>query len=219
MGTVHLRPHWSLIVCFLFCPATGLGAPQEEDINYEMVRCNPILRHVLSANSPYPTATTEESAEYKFRENWVDAQVDRFVEQTYHKLSELKASVQRASSASSELAADNSGNRAQALVTLRQALIKTENQSKDLRTSLSMVLVDLETKDKFQVKVSLASQAAGFKAEIEALSEQTANAERFIRDYFFKPTHVTSIADLKSANMLDYLKRVERIAHAIREKL
>jgi hypothetical protein len=82
-----------------------------------------------------------------------------------------------------------------------------------------MVLLELNTKDKFEVKVSRDAEAAGFKAELESLSEQTANAERFIREYFFKPTHVTSLADLKSANMLDYLKRVERIARAIREKL
>ncbi len=221
MRTVHPRSRSGLIVLLVsfLCPA-GFAAPQEkEDINYEIVRCNPILRQVLSANSPYPDSTNQGSIEYKFRENWVDTQVDHFVKQTYTKLSELKASVQQASSASSELAADDSGKRSRVLVTLRQALVKAEDQSKDLRTSLSMVLVELPTKDKFDVKVSRGAQAAGFKVEIESLSEQTANAERFIRDYFFKPTHVTSIADLKSANMLDYLKRVERIARAIREKL
>lgn len=184
-----------------------------------MVRCNPILRQVLSANSPYPDNTNDQSVEHKFRENWVDSQVDYFVKQTYLKLNELKASVQQASSASSDLAAEDSGKRNQALASLRQALVKAEDQSKDLRTRLSMVLVDLPTKDKFEVKVSRGAQAAGFKTELESLSDQAANAERFIRDYFFKPTHVTSVADLKSANMLVYLKRVERIARAIREKL
>jgi len=225
MRTVHLRPYSGLTLLFVLglCPS-AFAAPQEagppaEDINYEMVRCNPLLRQVLSANSPYPDSTNEASIEYKFRENWVDNQVDHFVKQTYLKLSELKASVQSASSASSDLVGDDSGKRAQAVTALRQALVKAEDQSKDLRTSLSMVLVELAAKDNFDVKVSREAEASGFKIEIESLSEQTANAERFIRDYFFKPTHVTSIADLKAANMLDYLKRVERIARAIREKL
>lgn len=208
-----------LLLLIWLCPAGFAALQEEEDIDYPMVRSNPILRQALSVNSPYPDSTDEASLEHKFRETWVDNQVDHFVRQTYRKLSDLKASVQRASSASSELSTENSGKRAQALVTLRQALAKAENQSKDLRTSLSMVLIDLRTKDKFDVKVSRGAQVLGFKVEIQSLSEQTANAERFIRDYFFKPTHVTSLADLKEANMLDYLKRVERIARAIREEL
>lgn len=195
------------------------AAPQEEDINYAAVRSNPILRHVLSANAPYPDSSSEESIEYRLRESWVDNRVDYFVKQTYLKLTDLKASVERASSASSELTVEDSTKRAEAIAALRQALVKAEDQSRRLRNSLSMVLTDLQSKDKFDVKVSGKAEATGFKVELELLSEQTAQAERVIRDYFFKPTHVTTVSDLKDANMLDYLKRVERIARSIREKL
>ena len=220
MRDVHLGSRSGLIAIFALgvLPAV-LAGPQDEEIKYELVRSNPILRQVLSANSPYPESSNEQSIEYKFRESWVDSQIDHFVKQTYLKLTDLKASVQRASSASGDLAAGNSGNRSQVIAELRQALVQAEDQSKNLRDSLGMVLTELRQKEKFPVKVSRDAQAGGFKTEIDLLSEQLGNAERVIRDYFFKPTHVTSVTELKDANMLDYLKRVERIAHAITEKL
>ncbi|MFB3905756.1 MAG: hypothetical protein ACE15E_20095 [Acidobacteriota bacterium] len=217
---MYPRPCLGLIFLFAagLSPA-GLAAPQEEEIDYALVRANPILREVLSTHAPYPEVTSQSSVEHKFRENWVDNQVDHFVRQTHLKLTELKANVQRASSASSDLAAIDSDKRGRALATLRQALAKAEDQSKDLRDRLSMVLVDLPGKDNFDIKVDQGAKAQGFEVELQLLAEQTAHAERSIRDYFFKPTHVTSVTDLQAPNMLDYLKRVERIARAIRERL
>lgn len=193
--------------------------PKEEDINYALVRANPVLREVLSLHSPYSETANEESIEFKFRENWVDSQIDHFVKQTYLKLQALKSSVQRASEVSSDVGAIDPEKRARAAVVLRQALTKAEEQSKDLRTDLSMVLTELSTRDKFDINIDRAAEANGFKAEFESLSEQMTNAERSVRDYFFKPTHVTSLAELKQANMLEYLKRIERLARAIRDRL
>ncbi|RPI29210.1 MAG: hypothetical protein EHM61_02415 [Acidobacteria bacterium] len=207
-----------LLLTWLLC-STGLAGQTEEDIDFNSVRANPVLRQALSSNSPYAATTDEASIEFKFRENWVDSQVDHFVKQVHQRLSDLKGSVQNAVTASSGLLADTPQKKAEATVALRQALAKAEDQSRGLRTSLSMILVELQMKDKFDVRVGQGAQAGGFETEMKLLSEQTANAEKSIRDYFFKPTHVTSIADLKDANMLDYLKRVERIARTIRGKL
>ncbi|RPJ56745.1 MAG: hypothetical protein EHM23_22690 [Acidobacteria bacterium] len=226
MSDVHGRPsvHLILLACvWLLAASFVAGQPAlpeiDEEIDYEAARCNPLLRQALGTFSAYSAGEGVGIPSEKFYETWVDKQVDHFVKKTHDKLTDLKASVQNALSASSELGVPGPERRDQAVVAFRQALLKAEAQSKDLRNSLSLVLIGLDSKDKFELKMSAGAEAKGFKLEIESLSEQTANAERSIRDYFFKPTHVTSVADLQEATILDYLKRVERIARAIRDEL
>jgi hypothetical protein len=209
-----------LVVTILLVSIGSLRAQgdEESEIDFAAVRGNPVLRQALSANSPFRGGPGD-SVETKFRENWIDMQVDYFVRKVYQRLSSLRASVEEAKGRQI-LARDQVPRKSpETVAEWRAALKRAEEQSKGLRMLLGGLLIELRTRDKFQIKTTNESAATSFSAEMALLSEQLTNAEESVRDYFFKPTHTTSVNELKGANMLDYLKRVEIIAREIRQRL
>ncbi|HXK59284.1 MAG TPA: hypothetical protein PLP42_05250 [Acidobacteriota bacterium] len=216
--SVRLLPILALVGILSGICGIAQTAPEEE-IDFDLVRANPVLREALSENAPIPRTTDYHGVRNRFRENWIDQQVDHFVKTVYRHLARLQESVQEAVAVSSGLTVETAEARADTTAALKKALAQVETESKRLRNTLSVVLVGPKNKDEFNLKVSRNARETGFQAEMALLTEQATHAERSIRDFCLNPTHVTSVTELKGPGMLGYLKRVERIAKAVREKL
>jgi hypothetical protein len=209
------------LVALVLLLSVGSAAGQDEEpteIDFERVRGNPLLRQALSANSPFSTMLAD-TVERQFREKWIDSQVDYFVRQVHQRLSSLRSSVEQAKAQQVSARDRGANGAANDVADWKSALKRVEEQSKGLRNLLANVLIELRARDKFQLKTTKESAAAFFPAETALLFEQFFGAERSIQDYFFKPTHTTSLNELKGANMLDYLRRVEIIAREMRARL
>ena len=196
------------------------AADDDKDIDYEAARANPVLRAALSENSPY-TAKRDEGppdAESLMHEAWIDKQVDYFVRDVHRKMGTLRAAVDRAEAA--RLEAVSAGAEAGAATSKwKEALKEAEDSSRSVRALIANVLADLRSHDRTKISISGHSKRKRFEDEMKLLSSEMKLADQAVADYFFRPTHVTSVFELREANMLDYLSRVEKIARAVRQAM
>jgi hypothetical protein len=203
--------------------ATGAAvlAQGEADIDYVAARANPVLRAVFAERTPYSVDEhhpKQRDAESMMHEQWVDRQVDYFVRDVYQKMAALRAAVDKAQAARLESLGGGAGSDA-VVARWKDALKATEEGAKSVRKTVSAVLMELDVHDKTRVKITNESRRKRFEDEMKDLSEELKLANQAVSDYFFKPTHVTSVTELREANMLDFLSRVEKIARAVRGEL
>jgi len=206
------------LVLLALASAPLLSSEEPEEIDLNAARANPVLRAFLSENSPYTIVDGPPDAESLMHDAWVDNQVEHFVRDIYRKMETLRAAVGRAQAA--RLEAVSGGPDAEAATARwKSALKDTEESSKSVRTAVANVLTDLRSHDKSKISISGVSKQKRFEEEMQLLSSELKLAEQAVSDYFFKPTHVTSVVELREANMLDFLTRVEKVARAVRQAL
>jgi hypothetical protein len=214
--------------CCLYLAVAGSGAlgygVQEADQEREKVppaRQNSILRDhfrkQFSKMGAFQNSPGRRSN--PFAENFIDRQIDNFLSELQDKLSLLRSQLaQVEASRASILETFSPEEQRLARRGWEQSLKGIERSSGDVWTMLRYLLTGLEDRDKFKPHFSAQDRGAGFQRQVEFMAEETAQAERKIRHYFFESGSIVHAEDLTGENMLIHLFHVRQMAKELKDE-
>jgi hypothetical protein len=186
-------------------------------------RENPVLRDFfaklsLEANLiPGRNGTFRLAGDASIMKKQTDGLIDDFLKDLFREVVLLKSTLRTCQEERQELLASPSGERARAELELRwvQSLRDLSNRAADVHRLVSYPLVKLPEKDGYRPQIQPEGWRSGFKTEMDFMADQARSAEQGIVDFFFKPTHTVSVAQLQSGDMLSDLKRIRTMAREL----
>ncbi len=156
-----------------------------------------------------------------FVEQYVDRQIDIFLQQIREKLSDLKSrfaqvrEMRERTLAAPPMGRDAVLNKKE----WKRQLKELRDVAGALRQRLAFIFTDLDSKGDFKPQIEDRAVKTGFDGEMNFMEEQIKKAEQRIVDYLFVPRNTVNLQDLQYENMLIHLYRVKEVAGRIREKL
>ena len=155
-----------------------------------------------------------------FREQFIDRQIDNFLEDLEGSLDSVNSLyVEVLLARDRSLSEPSRPQRKEARGRLEDSLKQLSKEAKSLRKKLSLVLSPLKLKRRFRVSFTPESAENGFQREIDWIGEEINKAERQINDYFFVPSHTVQVSELRGENVLTHLNRVHKLSEQVRRKL
>ena len=188
----------------------------------DVARQNPILRDhflqlYLNTRVYPPFGEGSYRADLRFLEGYVDRSIEDYLKRVNERLGSLKAHMSDVQRARRELRAASEDERGKAGRRWIASLKEVSDQAESLRKMIANVLGGLDRKNNFRIEMSDNARVTTYLEEIQFMEEQILKAEQRIQDYFFVPTHVVQVEDLKGENMMIYLYRVRKMAERLRK--
>jgi hypothetical protein len=152
-----------------------------------------------------------------FLEDYVDRQIDNYLEELTEKLAHLNSHFGQLEQAQEIILQDSSAQAvSRARLHWRNSLKGVQDKSGDLWNMLRYVLTVLEDKGDLKPLVPQEPDSV-YPNETRFIGEQISKAEKRIREYFFQTHSVIELEDLKGENMLIHLYLAREMAKRIRK--
>ena len=152
-----------------------------------------------------------------FLEEYIDRQIDHFLEELTEKLAHLNNHFSQVEEAQESILQDSSAQAiSQVRIRWRKSLKGVQDEAGDLWNMLRYVFMDLEDKGDLKPVEPQGSDSL-YKKETQFIGEQLGKAEKRITEYFFRVESVIQLEDLKGENMLIHLYLAREMAKKLRK--
>lgn len=224
LGSRHLVLPVLLLFTTFMQPEVGLGMQADSGVISPAARENEALRQLF--RTLYPSRRDGFAMPPRmFLENFIDQQIDNFVQGIDDRLRRLNAHLTVTENLRMRLLELKRGGKqqeqvfAEGIVRFRKELEEFEDAADRLRDYLEMATVGLKGKAKLEVELSPAREEELYGMEILFIRTQIDKAEAGIRDYLFRSTNVVQVEEIQGQNMLVRLHWAEQMAKKIRGEL
>jgi undecaprenyl-diphosphatase len=208
-----------LYLCLAGSIGFALGTQEEEEEEVSPARQNLILRaHFRQQFANMRSFNTSgRGRRDPFLEDYVDRQIDNYLEELTEKLAHLNSHFGQLEQAQEIILQDSSAQAvSRARLHWRNSLKGVQDKSGDLWNMLRYVLTVLEDKGDLKPLVPQEPDSV-YPNETRFIGEQISKAEKRIREYFFQTHSVIELEDLKGENMLIHLYLAREMAKRIRK--
>ncbi len=154
-----------------------------------------------------------------FSQTFVDRQIGHFLGRVEGRLEILQNSVDTLTEIRRQVTDGECDLDSRVRAHWREQTREISRTADDLRMMLSVVFLQLRSKDSFKPVVNPAANNLLFKVEVSRLQRETEAATRLIRSYLFNATSTVHITDLRHTNMLIFLYHIRQMARLLQEEI